>query len=105
MTETKPHVEDWEKTLRIARWFGIEWYKEFLQEAPEILEGDLEDKLRTNAMLTGAGNRILLLRDILFKSYDTDLTAVLKESGKGIVSQSEHTILVTEKGCDILTKA
>ncbi|MFH1521059.1 MAG: type II methionyl aminopeptidase [Candidatus Micrarchaeota archaeon] len=40
-----------------------------------------------------------LLQNHFLKGYP-----VLREAGNGMVSQSEHTILVTDSGCEILTK-
>ncbi|MFH2105894.1 MAG: type II methionyl aminopeptidase [Candidatus Micrarchaeota archaeon] len=49
-------------------------------------------------MLVGASLRELLSSQVI-RGYP-----VLKDTGKGIVSQAEHTIIVTEKGCEITTK-
>jgi len=49
-------------------------------------------------MLVSASLRELLENDVI-KGYP-----VLKEAGKGLVSQTEHTIIVEEKGARILTK-
>ncbi len=53
----------------------------------------------SSKMLVSASLREMLERQVV-QGY-----AVLKEAENGLVAQSEHTILVTEKGCEILTKA
>lgn len=40
-----------------------------------------------------------MLQSHLLRGYP-----VLRESGKGLVAQTEHTILVTKTGCEVLTK-
>lgn len=40
-----------------------------------------------------------LLKQVVIKSYPQ-----LIEAGKGMVAQHEHTVLITEEGCDVLTR-
>jgi methionyl aminopeptidase len=52
----------------------------------------------TSKLLVGAALRELLENQFI-RGYP-----VLREAGRGLVSQSEHTILVTKDGCEVLTK-
>lgn len=52
-----------------------------------------------SSRLTVAAALKEMLREQILKAYP-----VLKDSGEGLVSQSEHTVLITEKGCEVLTK-
>lgn len=52
-----------------------------------------------NSRLTVGAALKEMLREQIIRAYP-----VLKDSGDGIVSQAEHTVLVTESGAEILTK-
>lgn len=52
----------------------------------------------TSKLLVGAALRELLENHFI-RGYP-----VLREAGKGLVSQSEHTVLVTKDGCEVLTR-
>ena len=61
--------------------------------AERWIRNEFKSKLLVSASLKE------LLQNHFIRGYP-----VLREAGKGLVSQAEHTILVTEDGCEVLTK-
>ncbi len=92
-----------------AEIFGLEKIKPTRMQEARLILGEIEKRKKLPFAERWFSNKINPLKlDLVFRELVSNkiLKAypVLHEKEKGVVSQFEHTVIVTKEGCEIITK-